>query len=89
MHEVDNDTWSRSMVATLGMGIVDASQQGWIGQSRWCHLSTRWCHLSTPSSTRRFEAKLPSKIVRPGRYAALVVSVTVYPSCWSCWTWFR
>ena len=28
MHEVDSDTCSRSMVATLGIGIVGASREG-------------------------------------------------------------
>src|ERR1700716_194964 len=28
MHEVDNETWSRSIVATLGLGIVGASREG-------------------------------------------------------------
>jgi hypothetical protein len=52
-HEVDIDTWSRSLVATLGLGIVGASH------------SARMKHAdgATPNSstTRRFEAKLPSK----------------------------
>ena len=30
MHEVDNDTSSRSMVATLGLDTIDASRQGWM-----------------------------------------------------------
>jgi hypothetical protein len=54
MHEVDSDTWSRSMVATLGPGMIDASREGW--------MTRRWCHPSYPHPDRpptcRFEAEL-------------------------------
>jgi len=38
---MDKDTWSRSMVAMLGLGMIGDLPQGWLKQRRWCHPSTR------------------------------------------------
>jgi hypothetical protein len=54
MHELDSDTWSRSMVATLGLGIVGASREGWMNTSM-----VPPQHVTDFVVTRRFEAKLP------------------------------